>query len=132
MHSTPPCFCAVSHGGPGHSPGEHALPRLLRWGALVVVELTLMSAPLVLALDQGGHGSRAIVFDDAGRSIARAQHEVGESRPAEDRVEQDPEEIVRSLRRAAKDALKFLGKRGSELVAAGLATQRSSVVAWDK
>jgi len=91
-----------------------------------------MSEGLVLALDQGGHGSRAIVFDATGRSVARAHQAVGESRPAEDRVEQDPEEIVRSLRRATKDAMKFLGKQSGELVAAGLATQRSSVVAWDK
>jgi glycerol kinase len=91
-----------------------------------------MTNPLVLALDQGGHGSRAIVFDASGRSVARAQHEVAETRPADDRVEQDPEEIVRSLRRATKDALKFLGKRAPDLVAAGLATQRSSVVAWDR
>ncbi|MBL8858936.1 MAG: hypothetical protein JNL28_10555 [Planctomycetes bacterium] len=91
-----------------------------------------MGEPLVLALDQGGHGSRAIVFDAGGRALARAHHAVGESRPADDRVEQDPEEIVRSLRRAVKDAMKFLGKRGVELRAAGLATQRSSVVAWDK
>jgi glycerol kinase len=91
-----------------------------------------MSTGLVLALDQGGHGSRAIVFDATGRSVARAQYEVAETRIDEDRVEQNPEEIVRSLRRATKDALKFLGKRAGELVAAGLATQRSSVVAWDR
>lgn len=91
-----------------------------------------MSEGLVLALDQGGHGSRAVVFDASGRSLARALHEVGETRPAEDRVEQDPEELLRALRRATKDALKRLGRRSGELVAAGLATQRSSVVAWDR
>ncbi len=91
-----------------------------------------MSDALVLALDQGGQSSRAVVFDAAGRSIARAHHEVSEARSGDDRVEQDPEEIVRSLRRATKDALKFLKKRSVDLVAAGLATQRSSVVAWDK
>ena len=91
-----------------------------------------MGEPLVLALDQGGGSSRAIVFDAQGRAIARAQHPVSEERPAEDRVEQDPEELVRSLRRATRDALKFLGKRAGDLAAAGLATQRSSVVAWDR
>ncbi len=91
-----------------------------------------MGEPLVLALDQGGGSSRAIVFDAEGRAVARAQHEVSELRPSEDRVEQDPEELVRSLRRATKDALKFLGKRAGDLAAAGLATQRSSVVAWDR
>ncbi len=91
-----------------------------------------MSEALVLALDQGGHASRAIVLDAEGKSIAHGQQDVAEVRLDDDRVEQDPEEIVRSLRRATKDALKFLGKRGGQLVAAGLATQRSSVVAWDR
>lgn len=92
----------------------------------------MTDSSLVLALDQGGQSSRAIVFDRAGRSLARSTHEVAETHPGSDRVEQDPEELVRSLRRATKDALKFLGARASDLVAAGLATQRSSVVAWDK
>jgi glycerol kinase len=86
----------------------------------------------VLALDQGGHASRAIVFDATGRNVASGSCDVAEARPADDRVEQDPEELVRSLRRAAKDAFKHLGKREVDVVAAGLATQRSSVVAWDK
>lgn len=87
--------------------------------------------PLVMALDQGGHASRALVFDRAGRCVARGSCDVGETRPGDDRVEQDPEELVRSLRRSIKDAMKFLGRRDGDLVAAGLATQRSSVVAWD-
>jgi glycerol kinase len=86
----------------------------------------------VLALDQGGHASRAIVFDATGRNVASGSCDVAETRPADDRVEQDPEELVRSLRRAAKDAFKHLGKRETDVVAAGLATQRSSIVAWDK
>jgi glycerol kinase len=90
------------------------------------------SSGLVLALDQGGHASRAIVFDGHGAMIARGACDVAESRPAAERVEQDPEELVRSLRRATKDAIRHLGRREGELVAAGLATQRSSVVAWDR
>ncbi len=86
----------------------------------------------MLALDQGGHASRAIVFDASGRNVASGSCDVAETRPAEDRVEQDPEDLVRSLRRAAKDAFKHLGKRDADVVSAGLATQRSSVVAWDK
>lgn len=91
---------------------------------------------LVLALDQGSHASRAIVFDAAGRTVATALHEVGESRPESsaggERVEQDPEELVRSLRRAIKDVVKRLGSRERELDCAGLATQRSSIACWDR
>ncbi len=90
------------------------------------------STSLYLALDQGGSTSRAIVFDHAGRVVAKSSVEVATSRPAEDRVEQDAEDLVRSLRRAIREAVKQLGRRVEHLAVAGLATQRSSVAAWDK
>ncbi len=87
---------------------------------------------LLLALDQGGTTSRAIAFDRAGRVAARASVEVATAHPADDRVEQDPEELVRSLRRAIKEVAKHLGPRAERIAAAGLATQRSSVACWDR
>lgn len=88
--------------------------------------------PLFLALDQGGSTSRALVFDLAGRVVAKSSVEVATARPAEDRVEQDAEDLVRSLRRAIREAVKQVGRRVEHLACAGLATQRSSVAAWDK
>ncbi|MBL8863206.1 MAG: hypothetical protein JNK02_14515 [Planctomycetes bacterium] len=87
---------------------------------------------LFLALDQGGSTSRALVFDAGGRIVAKSAVAVATAHPAAERVEQDAEELVRSLRRAIRDAVKQLGRRAGELSAAGLATQRSSVVAWDR
>ena len=84
---------------------------------------------LLLALDQGGSSSRAIVFDRRGAVVASAAVPVAERREGEDRVEQDPEELVESLRRAVRDCLSGLGH---PIACAGLATQRSSVVAWDR
>jgi glycerol kinase len=91
-----------------------------------------LDSALFLALDQGGSTTRAIVFDRAGRVVAKSSIEVATSRPAPDRVEQDAEDLVRSLRRAIRDAVKQLGRRVGELSCAGLATQRSSVAAWDR
>ena len=93
--------------------------------------------PFVLALDQGGSSSRAIAFDAAGVQVASASVRVGEHREDEDRVEQDPEELVASLRTAAVRCAEELGgSRGDvgarAITAAGLATQRSSVVCWDR
>ncbi|MBK7641545.1 MAG: hypothetical protein IPJ19_00620 [Planctomycetes bacterium] len=90
------------------------------------------SGGLVLALDQGGQSSRACVFDARGEIVAQASVPVAESRPAPERVEQDPEELVASLRRAGEEALAALGSRAAEVGACGLATQRSSLVAWDR
>jgi len=87
---------------------------------------------LVLALDQGGQSSRACVFDARGELLAQASVPVAESRPAPDRVEQDPEELVASLRAAAERVLRELGARAADVGACGLATQRSSLACWDK
>ena len=87
---------------------------------------------LYLALDQGGHASRALVFDDHGSMAAQAMCEVRTMHPAPDWVEQDPEEIVASIQAAMDEVLHALGARRDYIVNAGLATQRSSIVCWDK
>jgi glycerol kinase len=94
-------------------------------------ELT-SSGALVLALDQGGQTSRAIAFDRRGVALARASKSVGETRSGDDRVEQDPEEVVRSLAGACDEVIAELGNRARDVIRAGLATQRSSIVCWDR
>lgn len=89
-------------------------------------------APLYLAIDQGGHASRALVFDARGQLLAKGVADVGVTHPAPDRVEQDPEELVASIRHAVAQALDSLGARAADVVASGLATQRSTIVCWDR
>jgi len=84
-----------------------------------------------LAIDQGGHASRALVFDESGRPVSKGLHDVREHRIRPGWVEQDPEELVTSIRLAADDAVSSLGGDGFELTA-GMATQRSSIVCWDR
>jgi glycerol kinase len=85
---------------------------------------------LVLALDQGSHASRAVLFDSIGHQLTAAQVSVATRREGVDRVEQDPEELVRSLQTALVDATE--SRDGAAIVAVGLATQRSTVVAWSR
>jgi len=85
---------------------------------------------LVLALDQGSHATRAVLFDSAGNELAHAHVPVGTRREGDDRVEQDPEELVRSLRTALDDVCE--GRDPTHILAAGLATQRSTIVAWSR
>ena len=87
---------------------------------------------LVLALDQGGHASRAVLFDAAGHDVAEAHAPVATRRDGPDRVEHDPDELVASLRVAAQDVCDSAAARGRDIVAAGLACQRSTVVCWDR
>jgi len=90
-----------------------------------------VSAPHFLAIDQGGHSSRAIVFDSQGELVAQAFAPIATTRPAPDRVEHDPEELIASVQSAINDVLASL-PAGTVIAAAGLATQRSSLVCWDR
>jgi glycerol kinase len=90
------------------------------------------SGPLFLALDQGGHASRALVFDVHGATIARTLRDVRDFHPQPDWVEQDPDELVASLTDAIHEVEDELGERAQRIIAAGLATQRSSIVCWDR
>ncbi len=96
--------------------------------------MTRDAAPdrLYLCLDQGGHASRALVFDGRGALQAGSLREVGTRRSPPDRVEQDPEELLTSLREAIAGALTALGDRADNIVGAGIATQRSSIACWDR
>ena len=87
---------------------------------------------LVLALDQGSHSSRAVLFDALGAAIASAHVPVGSHREGDDRVEQEPWELLQSLRTAALDACDSEAVRGLPICGAGLATQRSTVVCWER
>jgi glycerol kinase len=89
-------------------------------------------APLYLAIDQGGHASRALVFDETGGELASATETIATMRRGADRVEHDAEALVESVSRAIARAAAALGSARRRLCAAGLATQRSSLVCWDR
>jgi len=86
----------------------------------------------ILALDQGGHASRALVFDPHGHVLASAERRVPTRRRGNDQVEHAPAAVLRSLREAAQAALAALPRRGAEVNCAALATQRSSIVCWNR
>ena len=81
----------------------------------------------VLAVDLGGQAARAIVFDRAGVPVAEAMAPIDTTHPRDGWVEHDPEQVLGALREAI-DGVATAGI----VAAAGLATQRSSVVCWDR
>lgn len=92
----------------------------------------MVSDPLILAIDQGTHASRAVVLDRRGCVISSATQEISLTRPQQDWAEQDGDEMVASVVTAVDAALRALGERRSDVQAAGLASQRSSCVCWDR
>lgn len=87
---------------------------------------------LTLAIDQGTHASRALVVDRSGRILARGMCEIGLAHPQADWAEQDGEEVVASIVSAIGSAVSGLGARKADLSCAGLASQRSNAVCWDR
>lgn len=87
---------------------------------------------LFLAIDQGGHASRAMVFNVEGDVIARSEHPITTLHPQPHFVEHDAQALLQSVRASIHDVIQQVGKNAKHIVAAGLATQRSNVVCWDK
>jgi len=87
---------------------------------------------IYLAMDQGGHASRAAVIDQHGHILTQQAQAIGTLHRSDDVIEHDPVEVVESLRVVARRAVTDLGDDARRLAGAGLATQRSNVVCWDK
>jgi glycerol kinase len=84
----------------------------------------------VLAIDQGTTGSRAIVFDRHGRTVASAYEEFPQYFPKPGWVEHDPEEIWRSVYRTVQKVLTTVP--GRSIAAIGITNQRETTVIWDR
>jgi len=87
---------------------------------------------LYLTIDQGGHASRVMVFDVQGRVVTQQQCPVTTFHPQPHFVEHAAQEVLASIRHCLEKTVKELGDRLHHVKAAGLATQRSNVVCWDK
>lgn len=95
-------------------------------------EIKRFNNDLYLAIDQGGHASRAIVFNITGEIVAQAHRNLAIQRYNETFVEHDPQELLNSINDAITEAIRQLGDKANNIAAAGLATQRSNVVCWNK
>jgi len=72
------------------------------------------------------------VFDRSGHLLFSRFQSVALHRFLGDRVEQDPREILGSVRHVVSEVLEEAKSRGVTIKQAGLATQRSTIVAWDR
>jgi len=87
--------------------------------------------PTVLALDQGTTSSRAILFDEQGRSLNTAQQEFAQIYPSPGHVEHDPQVIWKSQLETAQQVLSQTANL-NDIAAIGITNQRETVVLWDR
>lgn len=85
-----------------------------------------------LAIDQGTHSSRALVFDKKGNAVASASQSIDLRRLDTHRVEQSAGQILESVRTVVDDCLAALTtSQIKHIISCGLCTQRSTTVTMD-
>jgi glycerol kinase len=85
----------------------------------------------VLAIDEGGSGVRAYVFDHDGREVATAYSEISLSYPRPSWVEHDPLDLWQRTHEVTRAAIERAGVAPSDIAALGICNQRASAVVWD-
>jgi glycerol kinase len=85
---------------------------------------------VILGIDQGTTGTTCIAYDRDLKPVAEAYRELPNRHPRPGWVEQDPEDVVRTVVEAVGEVLAKIGGPG-EVEAAGLDNQGETVVAWD-
>lgn len=87
---------------------------------------------LTLAIDQGTHASRAILYDANGKRLESEWQSVELKRHDGERIEQDANEILRSIKVCIEKLLHKIPQSQHEQISqCGLATQRSTLVPCD-
>lgn len=86
----------------------------------------------ILALDQGTTNSKAIIFNQEGAIVTRAQKELKQIYPRPGEVEQNPQEIWSTQLEAATEALSNVGLSASNIACIGVSNQRETTIVWDK
>ena len=85
------------------------------------------NSKIILAIDQGSGSTKALAINLNGEVLAHAEVKITTSFPNPGWVEQDPEEIWKSVVTASKEITK-----SHEISAVGLSVQRESVLFWDR
>ncbi|MFH1512131.1 MAG: glycerol kinase GlpK [Bacillota bacterium] len=85
-----------------------------------------------VALDQGTTSSRAVVFDQNGRTLASHSNELRQIYPKPGWVEHSPEEILSGQIGALQTAVRLSGVNVSDIAAIGITNQRETTLLWDR
>lgn len=89
-----------------------------------------MTSPLYLGIDQGSSSTKGVLVDASGGSVADFQVAVPPRMEVERTVEQDAEGLLSSVVEVFLKAKQWAQDNAATIAAAGLAVQRSGVLAW--
>jgi glycerol kinase len=86
----------------------------------------------VLAIDEGTTGVRALIFDRRSRLAGGAYEEIRSTYPRHGWMEQDPAHLWEQSMVVVRRALRESGLRPDQIAAVGVATQRATVLVWER
>lgn len=94
-----------------------------------------MATSYILAIDQGTSSTKAIIFDDAGKPVAKGSVPLNSYYPEPEFVEQDPEEIFQNVLDAVAVCLRQFEEQypgqNDRILSCGISNQRETFVLWD-
>lgn len=94
-----------------------------------------MSKSYILSVDQGTSSTKAIIFDTMGNLVAKASKPLQSYYPLPGFVEQNPNEIYRTVLTAVEkcyqEFLRTLAGEEHDLISCGISNQRETFVVWD-
>ncbi len=85
-----------------------------------------------IGIDQGSSTTKAVVIGRDGKVLFRAKRELSAPFREGNRVEQDPEEILRSVREVLNETALQAREGSVPILGAGLSCQRSSCLVWNE
>jgi glycerol kinase len=91
-----------------------------------------MAEQLILVIDEGTTGTRAVIVDRDSRIRASAYAEFTQFHPAPDRVEHDADEIWQATLAMITKALAEGNLTLADIAAIGITNQRATTVVWDR
>ncbi|MDD4691681.1 MAG: glycerol kinase GlpK [Eubacterium aggregans] len=89
-------------------------------------------AKYILVMDQGTTGSRGIVYNEQGKSIAIDYEEYEQFFPQSGWWEQNGMTVWDVTLRTARNAIRKAGLEGKDITAIGITNQRETTTLWDK
>lgn len=89
----------------------------------------------ILSIDQGTSSTKALIFDENAKVIARASEPLHTQYFADGFVEQDPEGIYENVMTAVKNCLEVFQNQGfalNQIKTCGISNQRETFILWDE
>ena len=86
----------------------------------------------VISVDQSTQGTKALLFDETGKLLLRADRGHRQIIDEKGWVEHDPEEIYRNTLAAVRDIVEKSGVNMEEIRCLGISNQRETAMAWNR